>query len=274
MKIWVQTLVKNEAKWLWYSVSSVIDHVDKVLLWDTGSTDSSIEIEKDLGKKYPEKIELRQTKQVTPEEFTQVRQEMLEETKSDWFIVLDGDEIWYDDSIKKVVEEISSENNKFESIVVPTINLIGDIFHFQEKSAGKYKFGDRVGHYNLRAVKRNISGLHSQGIHGVWGWADKEGKMIQDRNTYKFINAPYFHATNLIRSPKDSDVVKRMKKHRFEIGETFTDDYFYPEVFFKDRPGYIECPWRVVSPWYKYRAFFETPMRKIKRRLFSGKIGY
>lgn len=274
MEVWAHTLVKDEARWLWYSVSSVIDHVDKILLWDTGSTDGSIEIEKALEKKYPEKISLRQRKQVTAEDFTLVRQEMLEATKSDWFLMLDGDEIWFDDSIKKVVKAIKRGEKGIESIVVPTINLVGDIFHFQEKSAGRYKFGNMRGHYNLRAVDRGISGLHSQGVHGVWGWADIDNKMIQDRNTFKFIDAPYLHATNLRRSDSDKDVIKRGKKFRFELGENFPKDFYYPEVFFKDRPSNIASPWNTMSPSFKFRAFFETPLRKIKREIWKGKAGY
>ena len=62
---------------------------------------------------------------------------------------------------------------------MPTFNLVGDIFHYQEEAAGKYRFGDLKGHYNLRAVKRDIPGLHSEGSHGVWGWADQDNKQIQ-----------------------------------------------------------------------------------------------
>lgn len=269
-------MIKNEGRWLWYSVGSVIDHVDKILLWDTGSTDSSLEVEKELEKKYPGKIILKTRDQNFPEEFSEAkeRQEMLDETTADWFLVLDGDEIWWEDSIKKVVETINTDGKNIESIVVPTVNSVGDIFHYQEKSAGKYKFGSRIGHYNLRAVKRSIPGLHSQGEHGVWGWADGVGKMIQDRNTYKFIDAPYLHATNLRRSSVDREVVKRVKKYRFELGEEFPKDFYYPEEFFRPRPAIIESPWEAMSVPFKFRAFFETPLRKIKRRLWVGKAGY
>ena len=274
MEVWAHTLIKNEAKWLWYSVSSVVDHVDKILLWDTGSVDGSIEIERALEREYPGKVILKQREQETASDFTEVRQEMLDETKSDWFLMLDADEIWWEESVKKIISEIKNNGQNMESIVVPTVNLVGDIFHFQEKAAGKYKFGDRVGHYNLRAVNRGINGLHSQGIHGVWGWADIDNKMIQDRNTYKYIDAPYLHATNLKRSDSDSNVIKRKNKYRFELGESFSSDFYYPEVFFKDRPDNIESPWGTMPASFKFRAFFETPLRKLKRRVWTGKAGY
>ncbi|NMD00068.1 MAG: glycosyltransferase [Bacteroidales bacterium] len=275
MQIWAHTLVKDEEKWLWYSVSSIVNYVDKLLLWDTGSKDGSIEIEKELQKKYPGKIEIQQKKQETGEEFTHMRQEMLDSTKADWFLMLDGDEIWWKDSIKKVVETIRCNDDcGIESIVVPTVNLVGDVFHYQERNAGKYRFGNMVGHYNLRAIRTNVPGLHSQGVHGVWGWADCDNKMIQDRDSYKYVDAPYMHTTNLERSKDDKFVIKRNKKYRHEIGDTFPLDYFYPEVFFEDKPENVYCPWRNMSPGFFARSFFETPLRKIKRRFFVSSVGY
>jgi glycosyltransferase involved in cell wall biosynthesis len=274
MRIWAHTLVKNEDKWLWFSVNSIINHVDKLLLWDTGSTDGSLEIENEIEKRYPGKIVLKRREILSPEDFTEVRQEMLEATKSDWLLMLDGDEIWWETSIRTLLSEIHKNGNNFESIVVPTVNLVGDIFHYQEKAAGKYRFGNRVGHYNLRAVKMGIPGLHSQGSHGVWGWADGEGKMIQDRNTFKFVDAPYLHATNLRRSAKDIGVIKRANKFKYELGEEFPKDYYYPEVFFWPKPAIVASPWPTMSLEYKLRAYFETPLRKIKRRIFKSKVGY
>jgi glycosyltransferase involved in cell wall biosynthesis len=276
-KIWAHTLFKNEEKWLWYSVTSVIRHVDKLLLRDTGSTDRSWEIATFLKVKYPDKILLEKTSSESFDEAS-VRQEMLDKTDADWFIVIDADEIWWEESIIKVIQVINSNmggtGKETESIIVPTINLVGDVFHFQEKSAGRYKFGSRVGHYNLRAVNRGIPGLRSQGPHGVWGWTDEAGRMIQDRNTYKFVDVPYLHATNLRRSPADTGVTKRAKKYKFELGEAFPKDFYYPEAFFKDRPAIVPSPWEAMSKSFKFRAFFETPLRKIKRRLWKGKVGY
>ncbi len=278
MKVWAHVLVKNEERWLWYSVSSIVDHVDRVLLWDTGSTDRSLEIEKELVSKYPDKIIFKERLQKTAEDFTKVRQEMLEATNSDWFVVVDGDEIWWEESIKKIVETINKNGEKIESIVVPTINLVGDIFHYQEKSAGKYRISGKVGHFNLRAINRSIPGLHAFGPHGQMGWVDGDDKMIQDRDKEKivFLEAPYMHTTNLTRAGegKDKDVIKRLKKHKYEIGINFPKDYYYPEVFFGERPEFVPSPWDRTTKSFKFRALIETPLRKIKRRIWKGGVGY
>lgn len=275
MKIWAHTVFKNEERWLWYSVTSVIDSVDRLLLWDTGSTDRSWEIAKLLKDKYKDKIDLRQYGEVTPEEFTKVRQEMLDATYADWFLIVDGDEIWWEEGIKKVIKEIN-ENKKIESIVVRNYNLVGDVYHYFPNYLGKYTFGKLKGNYALRAIKRSIKGLCSEGKHGVWGWSDGE-KHIQDRETYGFVDTAYLHTTFLPRGEdrgNDIRVPKRSKKLKYEIGLEFSKDFLYPEVFFKYRPDFIISPWRPMNFYYKLRAYFETPLKKVKRRFNDKKVGY
>ncbi|MBI4033296.1 MAG: glycosyltransferase family 2 protein, partial [Candidatus Blackburnbacteria bacterium] len=203
-------LVKNEARFIWYSVMSVVNHVDKVLLWDTGSSDGTLEIIRKMrmlgDTRLPDgqgksKIEFREVGSVSPEEFASVRQEMLDATDTDWFIVVDGDEIWWEDSIALVTAEIQKHGDGIESIVIPTVNLVGDIFHYQEREAGGYVLAGRKGHLALRGVNTRIPGLRSERPHGTWGWVDGNGKMIQDRDPRKitFLDAPYIHATHLQR---------------------------------------------------------------------------
>jgi hypothetical protein len=155
--------------------------------------------------------------------------------------------------------------------------VIGDIFHKQPDNAGRYKFGNRIGHHNLRAVKRNIEGLYSKGIHGVWGWADKDGRQIQDRNTFEFIDAPYLHTTFLTRSNNDAsikNVPKRLKKIKYEIVETFPLDFYYPEVLFEDRPNIVPSPWEMMSNNYKFKAYIVTPLKRLRRKFRNEKVGY
>jgi len=279
MSIWAHTLVKNEEKYLWYAVSSVIDYVDKLLLWDTGSTDGSSMIAKRLKEKFPERIDFKQVTLRGAEEFPKVRRAMLEATDADWFIVVDGDEVWWEDSIKKVVRLISTRGSNIESIVVPMIYPVGDIFHRQEEAAGKYQIAGRKGHLNLRAVNRKIPGLSSSNPHGTWGWTDKEGKMIQDRDPRKivFVDAPYLHFSLLPRAgerSEDEKVIKRAQKLKHELGTTFPKDYYYPEVFFRPRPDFVPSPWKRMDTKFLVRSAIETPPRKIKRRIWPGGVGY
>jgi glycosyltransferase involved in cell wall biosynthesis len=272
----VHALIKNESRFAWYSIMSVMPYMDKVMIRDTGSTDSTPQIISEIQKIGGEKVDFESISGKFDE--AGARQKMLEDTKEDWFIVVDADEIWWSDSIKKVVELINSNGQNLESIVVPSFNLVGDVFHYQEKAAGKYHLAGRTGHYSLRAINRKIPGLAAIKPHGQTGWADGEGRMIQDRNSRKiaFLDAPYLHATHLMRSnrKKDLEVIKRQMKLKYEIGIPFPGDFYYPEVFFGSRPKFVKSPWQTMSPVFKFIAFLETPFRKIKRRVWKGGVGY
>ncbi|OGY10186.1 MAG: hypothetical protein A3H88_02410 [Candidatus Blackburnbacteria bacterium RIFCSPLOWO2_02_FULL_44_9] len=277
--ITAHTLVKNEARYVWFAVMSVIQHVDQVLLWDTGSTDETLEIINEI-RKSPEgkKVCIKKVKEVTAETFPQVRQCMLDETKTDWILMVDGDEVWWEDSVLKVVDLINSKGSSIESIVVPTVNLVGDIYHYQDNTSGMYELAGRKGHLNLRGVNRKIPGLHSSGVHGQWGWADGDNKMIQNRNPQRIVytEAPYLHATNVPRAgsfEKEADVPKRSLKKKYELGNEFPLDYYYPEVFFRPKPEIVPTPWVTVGSKFKFMATIQTPLRRIKRK-FVKKVGY
>lgn len=277
--IWVHTLVKNEERYLWYGVMSVIDFVDRVLLWDTGSTDQTVQIIHEIQKLKGEKIDFQEVGEVDPAEFTEVRQKMLDRTKSDWFLIVDGDEVWWENSIQKVVETIKQEGDKLETIVSPYYNIIGDIYHHQEEAGGGYQIDQRHGHINIRAVNRKIPGLHLEKPHGQQGFYDGDGRLIQERDKKyrKFIDAPYLHFTNMIRSSKiyDNKVPKRKNKFKYEIGIPFPQNFSYPEVLSKGAPQFIPSPWQKMSTGYITRASVETILKKVKRKIAPSKsIGY
>ena len=269
MKICAHTLVKNEERFIWYSVVSVIKYVDRVLLWDTGSTDKTLEIIREIKEVFPEKVEIKELGNICPEKFTEFRQKMLEATDADWVLVLDGDEVWWEDSIKKVVSEINK--NKIDAIVSPFINPVGDIFHYQGESVGRYKIDGRVGNITIRAFSKAIKGLRVSEPYGSEGYFDLTDKPIQESDTVKrkFVDAPFLHLTHLTRSSKDFDTMGRKGKVKHEIGNSFPLDFYYPEVFFRASPEIVEPPWQRMNRGFKFRAFFETPLRKIKRRILQ-----
>jgi glycosyltransferase involved in cell wall biosynthesis len=280
MTIWTNTLVKNEDRYVWYAVMSVINHVDKMLIWDTGSTDCTLPILHELQKLYPRKIELNELGDVSIESFTEVRQQMLESTKSDWVIILDGDEVWWKDSITKLINLINIEGNELETIITRYVNVVGDIYHFQDEKVGRYEIDEHKGHVTIRAINMTIPGLKVDKPHGQQGFFDENGMLIQYREYEKrgYIAEPgYMHFTHLMRSTNhsaNSAVPKRAMKLKHEIGNEFDLDYFYPEVFFENRPDLVTSVWEKMSSDFYVRSIFETPLRKIKRKLFKGKSGY
>ncbi len=280
MTIWAHTLVKNEERYLWFSVASVIDHIDKLLLWDTGSTDNTVKIAKELVKKFGNKIDFREVGEVDTNKFTEVRQEMLKATKSDWFIIVDGDEIWWDEYVRKLRVLIRERGEDLDSIGCRYYNLVGDMYHYQDEKAGKYKIDDNIGHLTLRAFNRSIGGLHFGKPHGQQGIFDRSERLVQDlpKDGRYFIDSrTYLHFTHLPRSgesEKDRDVPKREKKLKHELGAEFPLDFYYPEVFFREKSVIVQSPWTPMDRKFIFKSHLQTPFRKLKRRFVDRKSGY
>lgn len=248
MKITAHTLVKNEENFVWYAINSVIDYVDEIFVWDNGSSDKTVEAVQSI--KSP-KIKFR----YFAGSASLARQKMLSETNADWLFILDGDEIWHGGAVADLRSKIYDLGDKKDVVVIPNYMLVGDIFHYQENIAGRYSIAGRVGHYNIRAI-RITPGLHIEGIYPNEAYVTKKGVKVQDLDKERilFLDKPYLHASFL-------------KKIKYEFGIPFPLDFYYPEVFFKLRPTIIPSPWKSMGFGYKFRAFFETPLRLIYRRI-------
>lgn len=276
-KIIVHCLVKNEERFVWYAINSVLSYVDKLMVWDTGSTDRTVQIIKTIKSA---KISFFQFGPVDEYSYTIVRQQMLEQTPSDftWLMILDGDEIWPNKSIRAVIKFVR-ENPGFESVVVRTSNLVGDIYHKLPESAGKYHLAGHAGHLNLRFINlHNIPGLHQAKPHGQHGFFDGQGGMIQNRDPKKiaFIDVAYHHATHLVRSSSkqfDQLVVKRKNKYKVELGKNIPRDQI-PEVFFASRPKIVPDVTQRASEWFWLQARLMTIPRRVKRFILPPKHGY
>lgn len=265
--IWGNCIVKNEDKYVWFAVKSVIDILDKIIIYDTGSVDRTVSIIEQLKKEYPDKIIFEKKGNVDPAGLTKLRQEMLDKTKSDWLLLLDGDEVWWENSICRTVDEINNNGNLY-ALVNPTINLVGDIYHFQEEEAGEYNILGKKGHFNIRAINRDIPGLYVKNPYPLEGFFDKEGNLIQSIDSkLKFIDAPILHLTFLKRSSKGGKATLHRDKMKLEIGKVFEKEFKYPEVFYIERPKEIENPFKKMDLGYKLSASVLTPLKKIKRRL-------
>lgn len=263
MTIWANCIVHNEENFIWFALMSVVDYVDKILVWDTGSTDQTVEIIKEVIKTKGKKVVFKEVGKVDGLQFTKMRQAMLDESDCDWILILDGDEIWSDESIKKLTDQINTDGKNLNGIVVPYYVSIGDIYHYQEEKAGQYKLLGKKGHFSLRAINRKIPGLHVDYPYGKEGYFDKDKILIQDRKNIVFVDAPYFHTTHLKRSAK----ARKLNKFKYELGKEFRKGFFFPQVLSKLAPEIVPSPWKKRSKLFWLISLPLTPLRKIKRRL-------
>lgn len=260
MTIWANTIVNNEENFIWFSLMSVLDFVDKILVWDTGSDDKTVEIIKTIRS---EKIEFKEVGMVNPEGFTKMRQKMLEQSKCDWILILDGDEIWWQSSIKELKKTIDKRGNEIDGVVVPMKVAASDIYHFQEEQAGQYQILGRKGHLSLRAIRKKIPGLRVGWPYGKETYLDENSLPVQERKNVIFLEAPYLHVTHLERSSSK----RRYNKYKHELGNEVSKNFKFPEVLYEEYPSFISSPWNKISGIKKIKSQLLTPLRKLKRRL-------
>lgn len=263
MTIWANTIVHNEENFIWFALMSVVDYVDKILVWDTGSTDRTVDIIKEVIKTKGEKIIFKEVGKASITEFTKMRQAMLNESKCDWILILDGDEVWWKNSIVGIRREIEENDLELEAVAVPFFNLVGDIFHYQSQLAGQYKLLGKKGHLTVKAVNRKLPGLHWSGPYGKEGLFDRSNRLIQEKQGDRliFMELPFLHFTHLRRSSKT------VGKYKYDLGKRFPKDFKYPEVLYRERPHLVPSPWATRGKGYQVVSALKKPLQVFWRTL-------
>ncbi|SRR3989344_282999 len=266
MKLVAHSLVKNEDQWIWYAINSVLDAVDEIMVWDTGSTDNTVPIIKSISSP---KIKFKLRLAPTPQEMTQARQDMLDQTNADWLMILDGDEIWTPPALKGSLDTIHSQNPYY--LVSSFINLIGDVYHCQENLAGKYHIGSHRGFVTIRFF--NLSKLGR--LKYQRGYPDEmatlsTGESIQNFHSEQApkISHPYLHASNLLRtSSPHPETINRSHIFKYELGQSMPREFPYPKAFYYSHPEIVPSPWSHRTWAYTLNAAWQTPLKYLKRRI-------
>jgi glycosyltransferase involved in cell wall biosynthesis len=277
MSIVVHTMTRNSQRWGWFAVNSVLPYVDGVMVWDTGSTDDTVNVIKSIASP---KIHIKQVVMNDVSDHSRIRQEMINQTKSDWIILVDSDEIWPKEAILELTSAIRRMSNKYYYFISRFYNLVGDIYHYQPESAGQYNIGPISGHLTIRAINLSkLPGLNVSRPHGQQGFFTSSGQPLQSLpfTPEAVMQKRYFHATNLRRSltrAQDKEVPKRFLKYKYELGIPFPYDFAYPEVFYYPRPKIIPSPWQKRGFPYLFTAAWQTPLKIAHRQLFPLPQGY
>lgn len=269
--VWVNTIIKNEEKWIWYALNSILSFVERIIIWDSGSIDKTVEIIKVINDK---KIEFKEIGPIKKEDFGKVRQKMLEQTKSEWVWILDGDEVWPKKSTLQLIKEIKKASQHIHSFCVRPINFVGDIrFIHPETFTGQTPHGPKglKGFFSTRIFRRNIPGLHIAGPYGKESFYSEDNVTLREKKEHvKYLPEVYYwHMSYLPRSTsrsKDREVMMRVKKRKYEIGRRRPKWLEIPEVFYLPRPDIVSDPFYKMNNWEYFKAVFQTPLKKLKRR--------
>lgn len=263
MSITAHMIVENEENFVYYSILSVVDYVDRIMVYDSGSIDKTPEILRILKKTYPHKIELEFGGKLTAIKVAEKRSEMLERTKTEWVFIVDGDEVWWDSAISELVDLCNKVESSINGLVTHYSVPCGDIFH-KYPSRGSYRIGKLLGDITIRAMR--VKSLERvSGSFPLEGYVLKSGKLIQDEpeNLYNHDRVSYLHTTFLKRTSVHNNKVKK------EFGPAYPLDFKYPEAFFVKRAELIPSPWSRVTGWgvsiYIARGIVRRTLKHILR---------
>lgn len=264
-------VVKNEDRFIWYVISSILPWVEKVLIYDTGSTDKTVSIIDSFNSK---KIDFKQFNISDVSEIAKLRNKQIQETATDWFWIVDGDEIYPNALSEEITNIVKVKGEKLEGIIAGRFDLLGDIYHYQDESVGFYNLLGRKGHLVLRLInKKNISGLHVAGNYPYEEYFDKDKKDViyHAKDKFAFTKNKLFHAMYLQRSTLGanlSDTLHR-KKRKIELGILLSPDILIPEAFKFAHPDFVADVLNKRSIVYELLASLFTPVKMFKRFMWK-----
>lgn len=205
-------IVKNEQAWIKYAILSVINHLNKLIIFDTGSTDKTIEIIKSI--KSP-KIKFEQKGEVNRKQLVNLRNEQISLTKTSWFLLIDGDEIWPEKNLIKLINSTQKSKTNVLALVNKTRNCIKDIYHYLPDNKGDYKIGNWKGHLNIRLIKNKL-GLKVVGEYPLEAYTHNNIPLQDQPKNLDFVDTWYLHTTHLKRSTwkNQLNVIDRIKKFK------------------------------------------------------------
>lgn len=271
--IWANCLVKNEERWIWYCLNSILPYVNKIIVWDSGSSDNTVKIITSIKSN---KIIFKEIGPIGSKEFGNVRNKMFKKTRADWIIILDGDEVWPKSTITQVITEIKNAPKDIETFCVKPINFVGDLEHIHPDTfAGPTPHGPKSlkGFYSSRIFRTNIKGLHADGEYGKEDFKNILGNTLISTKAAKFLPKIYYwHMSYLPRSsfPKqDREVMMRSRKRKFEIGIKRPKYIEIPKLFYKKRPEFVKNPFYKMNCWETCKSVIQTPLKKIKRKILG-----
>lgn len=257
-------VVANEDQFIWYAISSVLPYLEKLIIYDTGSTDKTVEIIKSIDS---HKIIFEEKGKVIPDKLVELRREQIKKTKNLFFLLVDGDEIWSDKNVKRLCETAINMPEDKLAIFCRTRNAVGDIYHYLPENAGQYQLQGRKGHFNIRLFRKRPD-INIVGKYPLEAYTYDGQPINKLDDNLLFSDVWYLHATHLVRSSRASSVAgpSRQSKIKYELGNELLPGEL-PEVFSLPRPKTVPDPLAKQSVISYLRAVLETPLRRWKRKI-------
>lgn len=247
MNLTVHMIVYNEENWIYYAINSILPYAEKLIIFDTGSTDKTVATIKLC--KSP-KIVFEEKGSADKKRMIGLRNAQIARTETDWFMILDGDEVYPDSTIKTICQTINRAPADLYGIYLRNHMCVGDVFHKMPERYGKYELCKERGHLNLRFY-RKMSDWRWRGEYPLEYYGGMNGKTINKMcDKLQFVDGYYWHLSFLKRSS-----IEGRNNIKYHLGEKIKNEL--PKVF----DGSV-LPRRSID--YVARSLLDTPLRFFK----------
>jgi len=241
----IQSVVKNEP-FIYYAIKAVYAYCDEILLYDTGSTDHTLQdIDQLLKEDVKKKIRFKQVKLDFDEEkwslagledFIRVnmgkmsvgkcRQMQIDETKTKYFMLVDGDEVHYKHTMKLITKSLLPNFPKDKIAVGFPLNWFFDLDH--TFTSGTFPVNGRI--YITDRVYMSKESPNEQ--HLIKG---TDEFFTYEHPSYLIYNkaTPYAHFESVIRPWRRKHLVPPTEPKLFEgkLPEVIVNNPFYWKRF-------------------------------------------
>lgn len=212
-------LIKNEEEFLPLSVATIIDHVDKVILVDNGSTDNTRPVMHVIKTGYPDKVHTFSDDNNFDRDCEyNVRNRWLSKVDTDWVMPLDADQMLSDGWHKWV--RMPLQDSRYDAIRFLYEHWVGDCRHIHKTFYEKQK--DQALHPDVPLYQDVLFRMRPDLKWSPAAWLDgrfKEfhhaspGPSMVGRRFFRSGSATCFHAGFIKRNMMD------MSRYRIQRGD-------------------------------------------------------
>ncbi len=195
--ITVHCRVRNEENFVREALLSVLPLAEKILVYDTGSTDATLDKIRSIQS---DKIEIVEKAPSDPIGIMEYRNEMIEATETEWFFLVDGDEIYPPESILGIQDAIKGVPDSISRIVISRTHFYGGV--------NFVSLPDRLGRiYRTSAIRFRIYDPEDNRVGHETTCFIKNPKEPAGSFSAEFPeDIFFFHCHYLARSSKDGDL--------------------------------------------------------------------
>lgn len=202
-------LVQNDCYWLPYVLSAIDGWFEKIVIYDVGSTDGTLEICRAFKGVATSDVLLEEMPAVPPKAQLAFRNAMIAEAQTDYYLIVDGDEIWPKESL----EQLRVQFPYFQGLLLDpcqtqdrkTYGIVRRI-EVREDLQSAYAVDEYLPHHRVYHRTATWRGTHPGERATIPQQTDTE---------YRFSpEVKVFHFHNTLRSTKDAIARQSRKDQR------------------------------------------------------------